>query len=252
MIVDRLGRLFELYRTTGRTRTAIALVVANAIPLAGVLFFGWSLLTILVVYWIENAIVGFWNVPKILLARGPVVPLEQLPRAAASLGPALGGMPGAARVGMALFFLVHYGLFWVVHGVFVFVLPEFAGAYQGDFASCAPQGGLLPSEGCGGPFGALVWTSVAIAALALFISHGASFVLNYVGRGEYAQASPARRMGAPYGRVVILHLTIILGAFVAAFLGSSLGVLVSLVVLKTGFDLGLHLREHRGAPLTAA
>src|SRR5207247_7425498 len=75
--VDTLGRAFDLYRRTATSRSAIALLVANAIPLIGVLFFGWSLLTILVLFWIENGIVGFWNVPRILLARQSIA--ESLP-----------------------------------------------------------------------------------------------------------------------------------------------------------------------------
>jgi hypothetical protein len=54
-------------------------------------------------------------------------------------------------------------------------------------------------------------------------------------------------MAAPYARVVILHVTIILGAFVVAFLGAPIGALIVLVALKTAFDLGLHLRERRRA-----
>src|SRR5438093_11744623 len=77
MTVETLGRAFDLYRRTADSRTAIALLIANAIPLIGVLFFGWSLLTILVLFWIENGIVGFWNVPKILLARQSLI--ESMP-----------------------------------------------------------------------------------------------------------------------------------------------------------------------------
>jgi hypothetical protein len=57
-------------------------------------------------------------------------------------------------------------------------------------------------------------------------------------------------MFAPYGRVIVLHLTILFGAFVAALLGAPIGVLIILVVLKTAFDLRLHLREHEGTLLT--
>src|SRR5215212_5927619 len=84
MTVDTLGRAFDLYRRTATSRSATLLVLANLIPLIGVLFFGWSLITILVLYWLENGIVGLWNVPKILMARGSMIPrLPDLPRAAA-------------------------------------------------------------------------------------------------------------------------------------------------------------------------
>jgi hypothetical protein len=54
-------------------------------------------------------------------------------------------------------------------------------------------------------------------------------------------------MARPYGRVVILHLTIIVGALLVGVLGQPIALLVLLVVLKTALDLVLHLRSHRAA-----
>ena len=53
--------------------------------------------------------------------------------------------------------------------------------------------------------------------IGLAISHTVSFVLNYRRRGEYLKVSPAQQAQAPYGRLVILHLAIILGAGRASF-----------------------------------
>jgi hypothetical protein len=55
-------------------------------------------------------------------------------------------------------------------------------------------------------------------------------------------------MGAPYARVVVLHLTILFGAFLTAMIGQPIGALVILVGLKTILDLALHLREHDPQP----
>ena len=162
------------------------------------------------------------------------------------------------RTGLAIFFLVHYGMFWLVHGIFVFALPLFAGGVgsvgtarrRRDF--CTDPNGF-PMECPSGAFGEVVWSSVLLGAVALFLSHGASFFLNYIGRGEYITASPSGQMGSVYGRVVILHLTIIFGSIVVAFLGAPIGALLVLVVLKTAFDLGLHLRERkRSGPVVAS
>lgn len=217
----------------------VSLVVANLIPLVGVVFWGWDLWTILALYWAENGIIGLSNVAKILMAEG-----------AAGL-PGVAGMPGAGadgvglpaagaygsvkpvlgcgRFAMAGFFLVHYGLLWVGHGVFVlFALPAFGGSgtrFDGIAANL---------------------DQVLYGALGLAISHGVSLWFNYIGRGEYRHASPARLMGAPYAGVVILHVTIIVGAFVSMILGTPIGALVVLVLLKTGLDLSFHRREHEG------
>jgi hypothetical protein len=275
MTVETFGRAFDLYRRTADSCSAIALLIANAIPLIGVLFFGWSLLTILVLFWIENAIVGFWNLPRIWLAQGSVIPsLPDLPESAAMdatgnpraaeelrqrwaraqvVGAASllqGPAGGTARVGLSVFFLIHYGIFWAVHGIFVFALPSFVGVGGGCVEIGSPPafpfdpGAVLAP--CMSPFGEVVWSNVVLAAVALSLSHGASFFLNYVGKREYLTTSPTRQMGAPYGRVVVLHLTIIFGAFIIAILGAPIGALLVLVVVKTAFDLGLHLREHHG------
>jgi uncharacterized membrane protein len=83
------------------------------------------------------------------------------------------------------------------------------------------------------------------AALALFISHLVSFIFNYIGKGEYKQVNLNALMGEPYGRVVVLHVTIIVGGFLIAFLGSPIFALILLLVLKTVIDIQAHLREHK-------
>ena len=82
-------------------------------------------------------------------------------------------------------------------------------------------------------------------AVALFIGHGASFLFNYIGRREYLRVSAAGQMFAPYGRLVILHLTILLGAFAITFIGAPVARSRCSSALKTAMDLGFHLREHR-------
>ncbi|HUQ43629.1 MAG TPA: DUF6498-containing protein [Candidatus Limnocylindria bacterium] len=273
-----LGRAFALYRQTALSRSAIVLLVANLIPLVGVLLFGWSLLTILVLSWLENGIVGIWNVPKIALAQKSMVTIPaEMPNAAARVAtatpaqaaalrtawaqaraaqaaqaaanPAAGRLAAVGRTGLAIFFAFHYGMFFLVHGIFVFALPMFL-AGSSEAITCVAVDPRFPGyEVCeaANPFGEVLWGSVAIAAVVLLISHGASFFLNYIGRGEYLTASAGSQMAAPYARVVVLHLTIIFGSFFVAFLGSPIGALLVLVVLKTAFDLGLHLRERRSA-----
>jgi hypothetical protein len=236
----------RLARATSTTSSAIVLVAFNLVPLVGVVFWGWNVATLLVLYWVENGIVGILNVPKILLARGTVDPGEGQLR--------INGRVSTSNVGAATFFLIHYGIFWVVHGIFVFSLPAFASFASGGFGPGSIQQ-LVPDGAGGYVLGSLPasvrWpdmTAVAWGALGLAISHGSSFVVNYLGRREYLRVSPGRQMFAPYGRLVILHLAILLGAFVSLVIGSPVGALVVLVILKTIVDLTLHLREH-GVPI---
>ena len=84
-----------------------------------------------------------------------------------------------------------------------------------------------------------------LALLALFASHGVSFVYNCFYKGEYARARLDKLMGSPYTRVDIMHVAIIVGGFVSVGLGLPVRLLFALVVLKTIIDVKMHLREHR-------
>ena len=245
MIGSVIERAVRLAQATSGTTTVALLVLFNLVPLAGVLFWSWSVATILVLYWVENGIVGALNVPKILLASGS----DGGPPVSTGTRPLI----AVGRLGQVGFFLVHYGLFWFVHGIFVWSLPFMAGplaspavgpVFPGGFPDGFPAVGPPILEGVARvPRGPDV-SAVAWGAVGLAVSHLASFVINFLGRHEYRKITPARQMFAPYGRLVILHVTIIIGAMVSLVLGSPVGAIVVLVVLKTIVDLAFHVREH--------
>jgi hypothetical protein len=218
-----MQRFLAWYAVSSSIGAVVALVVANAIPLVGVLYLGWSVWTILIVYWLENGIVGFYNVLKMRKAEGG----DDGSAAAWSIN----GRPATsmAKAGLIPFFVMHYGLFWAVHGIFVLTLPLFAG--------------LSPTGSDIGPAPDF-WT-ILFALVALFISHGVSYLFNFIGSGEYQRTSALGQMFAPYGRLVVLHVTIIFGAIAISSTGAPVAAIVVLVILKTALDLALHLREHR-------
>jgi uncharacterized membrane-anchored protein len=83
------------------------------------------------------------------------------------------------------------------------------------------------------------------AALGLLLSHLYSFATNFIGKGEYRRTAAPMLMAAPYGRIVILHIAIIFGAFATMTLGSPVPLLALLVIGKIILDLKMHLRSHR-------
>ena len=54
--------------STWKLPTVIALVLANLVPLYGVLFLGWETFPLVFLFWLENVIVGAFNVLKMLMA----------------------------------------------------------------------------------------------------------------------------------------------------------------------------------------
>jgi hypothetical protein len=196
-------------------------VALNAVTLLGVIAFGWPAGNVFVLFWVENAVLGAWNVVRIVTARGDG-------RGERPVRLTVNGRPTAAGpVPLALFFCVHYGVFWVVHGIFVLTLPQFQ-TFGGESAGIANDPG-----------------AVAFVLIGLAISHGVSYRFNYIGRGEYLRTSVSAQMSAPYGRLMILHITIIVGGVAIAMTGAPSAAVLILVLLKTALDLGLHLAEHR-------
>jgi uncharacterized protein DUF6498 len=225
-------RLLAWYRISSSVGAVVALVVANAIPLIGVLFLGWSVWNILIVYWLENGVVGGFNVLKMARAQGPE---------GAGPGPMtfqVNGRPASSMAKAALipFFVLHYGTFWFVHGVFVLTLPLFAS---------------ISDQPLGTPM-TLSATSILFAVVALAISHGMSYWWNFLRGGEYRRVTASGQMFAPYRRLIALHLTIIFGAMAIVFTGAPAAAIAVLVGIKILLDLGLHLSEHRLAPTAGA
>lgn len=209
-----------------RRRASLAvLVLVNLLPLGGVLFFNWDVAALVVLYWSENLVLGFFTLTKMLVTSP------------------LGGLP------LGLFFIIHYGGFCAGHGMFILMLLMDADvdSMSGDpwplflvfpqmlinvvrevLAQAPPQ-----------------WM---VAFAALFVSHGVSFVLNFLLGPEREQGNPGKLMSAPYGRIVVLHIAIIFGGFAVMALGQPVAMLLVLVLLKIGLDVKLHLREHRPKP----
>ncbi|HUU51715.1 MAG TPA: DUF6498-containing protein [Candidatus Heimdallarchaeota archaeon] len=186
-----------------------ALFLFNLIPLAGVLFFGWNLSSIMVLYWFENVIIGFFNALKMAKAEGTT------PRTKLYSGNK--AVTIAQKSSSILFFIVHFGMFTFGHGVFIFAF----------------FGRDLPA-----------FSSLLIAALCLFVSHGISYAYNFIRNEEYKRVAFQDLFFQPYKRIIIMHVTIVVGAFIAFQLEQPTFFLILLIFLKIVVDLFSHKKEH--------
>ena len=193
------------------TPSLLALGLANALPIAGVLLLGWKVFPLVLLYWLENVVVGGFNVGKLLLAQ----PQEP----AYSVG----------KLFLIPFFIFHFGMFTLLHGVFVFAL--FGAKTLPRFDSLAELPAAIRAYHLG-------W-----GVLALVVSHGLSFYWNYFQNGEYRRASLPILMMQPYARLVVLHLAVLFGGWIVLTLGSPLLALLVLVALKTAADVRAHQAE---------
>ena len=78
--------------------SSLVLILVNLIPLLGVLFFSWDIFTVIILYWMESAVIGFFNILKMQKINNykftPLVP----------------------------FFIMHYVIFMFVHLFFILQL----------------------------------------------------------------------------------------------------------------------------------
>jgi ABC-type multidrug transport system fused ATPase/permease subunit len=140
----------------------------------------------------------------------------------------LPGVPqAAAKLFLIPFFIVHYGMFCFGHLTAVVAL-------------FAPQG---LSADLGATMHELWQSSYWIAIAAIATSHLYSFATNFIGNGEYQRVNIMSLMKRPYGRIVAMHVAIILGGALVAWLGNALPMLLVLIVAKSILDLKLHERE---------
>lgn len=199
----------EMIENTKQVRwnslSGIMLIVANLIPLFGVWLAGWEIGQIMLLFWAESAIIGYYNLCKMwkigrwsLLFYGP-------------------------------FFVGHYGAFMAVHLLFIYA---FFGVEIADDADVSRVQVLNDLQG--------LWP----ALLGLLISHGISYYTNFVKTNKNMSRSMTSQMQEPYKRVIIMHMTIIFGGFIALSMGTNIAALMLLLLLKIVADLRGHLAQH--------
>ncbi|MHC4169694.1 MAG: DUF6498-containing protein [Planctomycetota bacterium] len=193
----------------------LALIAANVIPLFGAIFWSWDAFNIVFLYWAENVAVGFYTILKMAYAK----------------------VPGRASKKFTIAgFIFHYGWFTAGHGFCVVWFFAFSGREEA----------AVPT---------FLWKTAASvmspqmmgALLALFLSHGVSFVRNYLLKGEFASAHLDKLFFSPYPRMFVMHVAICAGMYLTERFGSPLGLLAVLIVLKTALDMIGHQREHEKA-----
>lgn len=187
--------------------TLFSLITANLVPILGIFLLDWDLFSILFFYWLESAVVGVYNIPRMAMA-SPEVKDESVITTTT---------PKSHKLSGIIFFLIHYSGFMTGHGFFIFEL-------------------FSPVE--------VKMTTVVLGIVFLTISHGISFVVNFIGHKEYKKVTLSQQMIAPYKRIVVMQLTIILCGFLLSLFGSPQITLVLLILLKIVIDVYAHQREH--------
>ena len=206
----------------------LALLV-NAVPLVGVLYFDWSAINVLVLYWFENLLIAACTCIRLVMHRRWTRKRGYW-RRSNRLGIKINDKP--AEMGLIGEYATGAFAFTLAHGIFV-----------GGIALLVRQN--YPDQA----MWQLSWAHVLRGALAIAVFLGIELSIDltrirgasFAALRDYAQA----RMS----RVVVLHLAIIFGMLAMAMSNSPMGVLYVLIALKTLADL--FAIAVRGAPRMA-
>jgi hypothetical protein len=213
----------------------VALVVANLFVAGETLRHEWGYYQTLLIYWVEVVIIGFYNVLRMMVVGVfGAAPLGTWAASWLDLGSRLNRLVLTA-IGTGFFVFKFFG-FALVVGLFVVLVP----------ALLAPDG----QAGGADAFRAVIAAGpgVAVAAGALFLSHGVSFVRNFLAGREYDRLDILRLVFWPYLRMSLVAGVLLVGLALARLvpgLGRQTAFAVVMVLLKLGADAVSHWLEHR-------
>jgi Family of unknown function (DUF6498) len=196
---------------TWRVIDAALAILTAAILAYGVLVLRWSVFVVVALFWLENVVIGALNVIKMLIS-----------------GARIGGVAVIGALALAAFFTLHYGMFTVGHGVFVVGLfgeSELGRSSNGLFEPLSRMIDYLLSDRDGW----LAVIGIVLLQLSMFV--------RWLSTTQTNLASLPNLMFAPYGRIVILHVTIIASGLLVLALKLPVAGALLLIALKLAFDL---------------
>lgn len=203
--------------------SAWALIIVNTFPIFGVLFLDYDILSVFLLYWAESGIIAIFVVCKMIATftwRKP----KNKPKS-------LWALTIIGKIIVAPFLMIHFAGFMFGHLFFIIALFSPSLLETSGFNILTPALSELMQ----------VW----LGLLLLSCSHGFSFYSNFIKSKEYKKITKKISMMLPYKRIVIMHITLIIGGMLYSTSGQILAILLFLIVVKIGVDLYSHMRERK-------
>ena len=138
----------------------------------------------------------------------------------------------ASRSGLVLFFIAHYGIFTLVHGIFVLLIC--AGVF--NFL-----GGSIVGKGLFGDLSLVNWRGILLIWFGGTVVQLIALLLTRPDRLPAA----SKLFWQPYPRIIKLHITVLGGIWLIEKLGWAPAAAILLALLHLGFDLASILFERR-------
>ena len=205
-------------------------------PMIGVIFFQWDLFSIMFLYWLENIVIGLFNVLKMSVVKNvyQISIANNLPDSSNIVIKFFQTFGKFLKWAYIMFFVFHYGIFTFVHGMFIFAVFY---DHSSNISNMGYNWSTFISDSG-------IFNGIILSFLMLIVSHGISFRTNFIGKEEYKKIQFQKLIMEPYNRVIVTHLTIIIGAFIITGIGRSVLTSIILIIVKILIDLFTHNKEH--------
>lgn len=177
--------------------TIIRILVANLIPVFGILFLDWELFFTFFYFWFENIITGVFFV--------------------------IIGIISKLKISSILSFVFFYSFFAFFHGIFIFAL----------FGNNLPNQPTFPS----GLSSVIKQHNLTISLIILFTTYCGTFIWRYILNNDARKITIQEFWDRPLVRMTILHVSTLLGGFILKLLGSPVLGISILVIFKFFYDL---------------
>jgi hypothetical protein len=204
-------------------------LLVNAVPLYGVKVLGWSIGTVLLLFWLENLLIAVFTSARIVLHR-------MLTRRA---GHFRSGQMGGVSVNgkpMNWGLLGEYAVvafpFTLVHGIFVVAIVFMIGANRSELAEWR-----------------FSYEQFRLGALQMLGVLALDFLIDALAMRTRSFAWIKAYAGQRTGRILILHLGIIFGMWAMAATDSPIGVLYVILALKVLWELATSGATEKAAAL---
>ncbi len=207
--------IIELFSSAFRKVATWALIISNLSIIFFAVIDGIGILEILWIYWFQSVIIGIFSFIK-------MISLKNFSTEGLKQGNKQVPETTSAKISSAFFFLFHYGFFHVVYAIFLSTaLPEFFNSGSQKNSS----------------------NFILYAALIFLINYIIEFI--YYLKEREPLPNLGKMMFSPYGRIIPMHLTIILGGIVGMSgsffsLDGGLTLIIFFTLLKTIIDVVSH------------
>jgi hypothetical protein len=208
---------WETVRRAVASRVLWTGLAVDLAPVLAVLFLGWNAAAVVMLYWIENLIIGVLILPRIFLSGSRL-----------GLSGSIGGALGAG------FFALHYSLFCALHGTLLLALLSVAFRAPGGEQGVAGLTDALTYAFAVGP--QMIWFIGLVAVWRAW-----AMVWRYIRFREWRESELVGEMFAPYPPILILHSALLFGVLVIAIAGAPAWSALVLVGLRVVWGLWVNI-----------